>query len=209
MVGWGRGGRCAGLDDEALLLERAEGDRSLAAMAQNGGDEEACRIICGVAAALHTPRPQPVPPLVPLQPWFRELEASAGKYGGIFPQCAATARYLLTDPQEVVILHGDIHHGNVLDFGERGWLVIDPKGLIGERGFDYANIFCNPDQATATAPGRFIQRIALVSAAAGLERRRLLQWVLAWAGLSAIWSLQDGDDPAIALAVAEMAAAAL
>lgn len=28
-------------------------------------------------------------------------------------------------------------------------LAIDPKGLLGERGYDYANPFCNPDTATA------------------------------------------------------------
>jgi streptomycin 6-kinase len=46
---------------------------------------------------------------------------------------AATARELLAKPSEVVILHGDIHRGNVLDFGPRGWLASDPKGLVGER----------------------------------------------------------------------------
>jgi streptomycin 6-kinase len=63
---------------------------------------------------------------------------------------------LLDDPRDIVALHGDIHHGNILDFGERGWLAIDPKGLIGERGFDYANNFCNPDAAIATRPGRLV-----------------------------------------------------
>jgi streptomycin 6-kinase len=46
---------------------------------------------------------------------------------------AATARELLAKPSEVVVLHGDIHRGNVLDFGPRGWLASDPKGLVGER----------------------------------------------------------------------------
>ena len=48
-----------------------------------------------------------------------------------------------------------------------------------------------------------------VAAAAGLERGRLLRWILAWPGLSAAWSLEDGDDPVAALSVAEMAAAEL
>jgi streptomycin 6-kinase len=45
----------------------------------------------------------------------------------------------------------------------------------------------------------------VVADAAGLERGRLLRWVLAYAGLSAAWSLEDGDDPGLALAVAEVA----
>jgi streptomycin 6-kinase len=59
---------------------------------------------------------------------------------------------LLAEPREVGVLHGDLHHGNVLDFGVRGWLAIDPKGLLGERGFDFANIFTNP--ISQIRPGR-------------------------------------------------------
>ena len=99
-----------------------------------------------------------------------------------------------------------MHHGNVLRFGSRGWLAIDPKGLVGERGFDYANIFCNPDQETATMPGRLARQTRVVAQAAGLDRTRLLGWVLAWAGLSAAFSLQDRASPDVALKIAELAA---
>jgi streptomycin 6-kinase len=105
------------------------------------------------------------------------------------------------------VLHGDVHHGNVLDFGARGWLAIDPKGLIGERGFDFANIFCNPDVEIATAPGRLARQVAVVSEAARIERPRLLQWILAYAGLSAAWHLDAGDEKSaqLPLTVAEIA----
>ena len=108
-------------------------------------------------------------------------------------------------------LHGDIHHGNILDFGPRGWLAIDPKGLIGERGFDYANLFCNPEAEIAIAPGRLARQVDVVAEAAGLDRRRLLKWIMAYAGLSAAWFLEDGEWEAATtpLAVAELAAAEL
>jgi streptomycin 6-kinase len=102
-----------------------------------------------------------------------------------------------------------MQHGNVLDFGTRGWLAIDPKGLFGERGFDFANIFCNPDLAVATAPGRLTRQVAILAEAAGLDRNRLLKWILAYAGLSAAWTLGEGEQPDIALAVARSAAAVL
>ena len=125
--------------------------------------------------------------------------------------CAATARELLASERDVVALHGDIHHGNILDFGPRGWLAIDPKGLIGERGFDYANLFCNPEAEIATAPGRLARQVDVVAEAAGLDRRRLLKWIMAYAGLSAAWFLGDGEWEAATtpLAVAELAAAEL
>lgn len=37
-------------------------------------------------------------------------------------------------------------------FGERGWLAIDPKRLLGERSFDFANIFTNPDLTDLAQP---------------------------------------------------------
>lgn len=90
---------------------------------------------------------------------------------------ATAAAELLSSPREESVLHGDIHHDNVLDFGERGWLAIDPKRLYGERGFDYANIFCNPNYGIATDPAIFQRRVEQVCRLAGLERRRLLQWI--------------------------------
>jgi streptomycin 6-kinase len=97
----------------------------------------------------------------------------------------------------------------VLDFGARGWLAIDPKGLHGERGFGYANIFCNPDRDTALVPGRFEQRVNRVVQEAGLGRRRLLQWILAWSGLSAAWILETGETPDVDYDIARLAMAAL
>ncbi|MPZ57298.1 MAG: APH(6) family putative aminoglycoside O-phosphotransferase [Rhizobiales bacterium] len=201
-------------DGDALLLERAEGTISLIEMAQSGRDDEASRIICQVVARLHAPRNRVRPELIPLKRWFQELEPAAAKHGGILTACATAARELLASPQDVVALHGDVHHGNILDFGPRGWLAIDPKGLIGERGFDYANLFCNPDLAhpahpVATVPSRFLRRLEVVGKAAGLERKRLLQWILAWTGLSAAWFIGDGESAKRDFAVAELAAAEL
>ena len=190
---------------DALLLERAVSTTSLPDLARSGREDEASRILCGVVAKLHAPRRVPMPDVVPLAKWFAALGPGATKHGGLFARSAAVARDLLSAPQDVVVLHGDIHHGNVLDFGERGWLAIDPKGLIGERGFDYANIFCNPDYETATAPNRFAQRVDVIAAEAQLDRARLLKWILAWSGLSASWSIDDGTSPDAALAVAELA----
>ncbi|WP_441279097.1 aminoglycoside phosphotransferase family protein [Tardiphaga sp. 172_B4_N1_3] len=200
--------------DDALLMERAQGPASLSDMARGGQDDEASRILCAVAARLHRPRQKSPPPLVPLQHWFRELAPAAATHGGLLRRCSETANALLDDPREVTVLHGDLHHDNVLDFGERGWLAIDPKHIIGERGFDFANIFTNPDlsdptRPVSTLPGRFQRRVEVVSDAAKLDRHRLLQWVLAWTGLSAAWFLGDDDPASIDFQVAELAATEL
>jgi streptomycin 6-kinase len=211
MAWWNGDGatRVLAQDEDALLLERAMGTGSLIDMARNGGDDEASRIICAVVARLHTKRDCPPPELIPLSRWFEPLEPAALAHGGLLRNAAAIAREIIDAPQDVVALHGDIHHGNVLDAGPRGWLAIDPKRLVGERGFDYANIFCNPDWQTATSPQRMSQQVSVVAEAADLDRERLLKWIIAWAGLSAVWILDDGEKPDLDLAVVNLALAEL
>ncbi len=215
MEWWGGDGaaRVLARDGAALLLERAGGTRSLADYSHSGRDDEASRIICQAAARLHAPR-QKQPPLMPLKEWFAALEPAARTQGGFFARSAAIAKALLAAPREVSVLHGDIHHGNILDFGPRGWLAIDPKALIGERGFDFANLFCNPDMAKsdpplASRPEVFARRLETVCQESKLERKRLLQWIIAYTGLSSAWLIEDGIVPKAGLAIGAMAEAAL
>jgi streptomycin 6-kinase len=212
MAWWGGQGAAPvlGHDGEALLMVRAQGPASLAEMARSDQDDEASRIICAALDDLHAPRAGKLPAtLRPLPDWFAQLRPAAQRHGGVLAKAYDMSRQLLADPREVCVLHGDAHHGNFLDFGELGWLAIDPKGLIGDRGYDYANLLCNPDLATAVTPGRIARQVQVVAQAANLEPVRTLQWLLAYAGLSASWTLSDGDNPAGALQIAEIAAAEL
>ncbi|MFC4174145.1 aminoglycoside phosphotransferase family protein [Microvirga sp. GCM10011540] len=201
-------------DEGAVLLERATGPRSLVTLANEGLDAEATRIICDVARQLHAMRGAPPPSLIPLATWFEPLAPTAQAQGGILVHSAAAAAEVLASEREIVPLHGDLHHENILDFEDRGWLAIDPKRVIGERTFEYTILFCDPDLGLphltiARRSETFAQRLNVVSEAADLETRRLLRWILAWAGLSAAWQINDNLDPGIELRVAEMAWAAL
>jgi len=189
--------------ENALLLERATGRRDLAAMARFGQDDEACRILCETATRLHTWRPAPLPDLHPLGVWFQPLYDLAHQHGRL-AKAAITARLLLSEPRSISALHGDLHHENVLDFGDRGWLAIDPHGLLGERFFDFANIFTNPDlsdpsRPVSARPGRLESRLKIVAETAQVEPKRMLQWIVAWTGLSAAWFIGDGDDKGAAI----------
>ncbi|MDR0241601.1 MAG: 3'-kinase [Burkholderia sp.] len=199
-------------DGDAILLERAQPAPSLAALSASGHDDDTMRIACSVVARLHAHRaPRPPAQVVPLHDWFRALLSNDADHD-VLRRSAAIARQLLTDsaaPVDAVVLHGDIHHDNILHFGDHGWLAIDPKALHGERAFDYANLFCNPAHDIAVDPARFARRVALVADAAQLDRRRLLQWILAWSGLSAAWLMEDDLPADTRLRVAQLAATAL
>ena len=212
LMAWWQGDGAARVlmhDDTALLMERVEGPATLGAMVAEGKDDEASRVLCSVAHRLHAVRGELPSSLQPLERWFAALAPAAATHGGVLAEAYAVACRLLETLREVVVLHGDIHHGNVLDGGVRGWLAIDPKALRGERTFDYVNILRNPDAATALASGRFERQACLIAEAAELDRRRLIQWALAFSGLSAAWHLADGTSAALDLAIARLALAAL
>lgn len=195
-----------------LLMERATGARNLLKMATEGEDDAATTIICGIIGQLHVKRPTPAPEnLLPLTHFFASLASMALREGGLMAECAMVADELLRTQRSQVVLHGDAHHGNILDFGERGWLAIDPKRVIGERSYDYVNVLCNPDLMTCIDSERFAQQVDVIVDAAGLEHRRLLKWVMAHAALSAAWFLEDDDRDAAdrELTVARLARNAL
>ena len=213
LMAWWEGvgaARVLARESDAILLARLTSARSLAAMARSSLDDGATRIFCRTAQALHAPRHRPPPQsLIPLVDWFQALWPAASLHGDTFQKSAAAARSLLSTARDPVVLHGDFHHDNVLDGGDQGWLVIDPKGLVGEAGFEYANLFRNignPNIEIALAPGQLRRRAAIVVDETGQEMQRLLQWVLAYAGLGAAWSLSSGDDPQLGLQIAEAAA---
>ncbi|CRQ40373.1 Aminoglycoside/hydroxyurea antibiotic resistance kinase [Pseudomonas aeruginosa] len=171
-------------------------------------------ILCQVLQRLHRPRSAPPAELVCLRTWFADLLQPRAALPPLLEQCRSLAEGLLQEEREVRPLHGDLHHDNVLDFGARGWLAIDPKRLLGDRAFDYTTMFSNPDLCgpgihVATRPERFAARLEQVSALAGLERTRLLRWIAASAGLSAVWFRDDGDPAEVDEAVARLALEAL
>lgn len=213
MVWWsGKGAaRVFEHDAEAVLLEWVEGDHFLTEMVAAGRDDGATQILCRAAGTLHENGVRPWPELPPLERWFRGLEKRAPGVGGVMALALETAQRLFREPQDLRVLHGDVHHGNVLHSRERGWLAIDPKGLIGERAFDFANILCNPSLEVARRPGRLERQASIIAETAGLDRIRLLEWAVAYAGLSAAWHL-EGEELAQAgatLEVARIAAAEL
>ncbi|MEM7123930.1 MAG: aminoglycoside phosphotransferase family protein [Pseudomonadota bacterium] len=194
-------------DDRAVLLERASGTRSLVAMATSGRDDEAATILADITARLHAPRARPAPAtLWPLEEWFSSLFEHEHQ-SDLLGRCATMARRLLAAPTDTMPLHGDMHHGNVLDGGERGWLAIDPKALLGERTYDIANQLCNPYPHAEIVhdADRFRRLAALYGDRLDIEPQRILDMTFAYTGLSASWDMDDGD-PDFALTNAEILA---
>ena len=192
------------VSDQAVLMERASGYRDLTTMSQTGLDDEVTHILSSTIWSLHCASATAAAPagVVPLLQWFHDLigtDAERLQSGGM-ARVAAMARELLgaSATEGQVVLHGDVHHGNVLDFDGR-WLAIDPKGLFGHRAFDYANIFCNPTADLALS--RFHRRLAIVSEHSGLDVDLIRSWVIAWCALSVTWTNNSSGQPWTAHAI--------
>jgi len=175
-----------------MLLEY-EGANDLTALVRNGRDDEATQVIAGVI-------PDGLTPLLQrFQPLFQSPT---------FVRAAAVARDLLADQGPPHVLHGDLHHENVICHPERGWPAIDPKGFIGDRTYDAANGLCNPSSLPEIVRDRkrLLRQTRIMAEALDIDRERLLAYVYAEACLLAIWCLEVGVDPSHWLAMAEISA---
>lgn len=186
------------LHSGAMLLERLEPGASLATVRD---DEEATSIAAGVLEQLW----RPVPPdhaFPSVSDWARGFDRLRQSFeGGTGPMPAALVEQaeaifaeLLASQDGMVLLHGDLHHHNVLAARREPWLAIDPKGVVGEPVCDTAALLRNPvELLDAPQPGKVLERrIALLSEELGLDRERVRRWAFAQAVLAAYWGLEDG-----------------
>jgi streptomycin 6-kinase len=192
-------------DHAAHLLEYADGE-DLTALVMRGQDVEATEIIADVLNRLHAHTSPPPNGLHLLDRRFRSLfERAEQAPDSIYARGARVAEALLADPRDVRVLHGDMHHWNVRGT-ERGWLTFDPKGVLGERTYDAANTLSNPNNRPDLIlnEARLLRNAEILARIMRVDLGRLLAYTFAYSCLSAAWSLEDGDDPALALGAAEI-----
>ena len=182
-------------DGPTMLLEDA-GEYSLLDHLDDHGDASATAVAAVAIAALHTDRPDPPPEtLLPLADSFASLFSLADTGGdALVREAAAVATALLARQRGVRPIHGDFHHENLLR-GPRGWLAIDPKSLLGDPGYDVANMFYNPVSRDDLRldPGRIRAMATGLATAVDRDVPTLLRWAFAHACLSASWHLEDGS----------------
>ncbi len=181
----------------AMLIERIVPGEPLTTL---GDDEAATTIAARLMRRLWKPLGEPHP-FPPLERWTRSLREVRARHGGPgpFPEAMlARAESLLTDllasAPTPVLLHGDLHHLNILSAEREPWLVIDPKGVAGDPGFDVGAWFYNPlpwllEQRDARAITQ--RRLAQFADELEMDRERLRAWAFVTCMLSAAWTTED------------------
>src|SRR5215213_2180069 len=140
----------ADADLGAVLTERLEPGSMLTEVAAVD-DDAATEIAAGVLRRLWRAVPERHG-LRSLADWCaaydrNRVALSRGADGfpaSLFRRADALRRDLLASTERDSVLHGDLHHANVLRAERDPWLAIDPKGLTGDRCFDLCMFFRNP-----------------------------------------------------------------
>lgn len=201
----------ADLPNGALLLERLEPGTPLRAIGMEN-DERATSITATVVRQLWRPVPLDHP-FPTVQEWTAGIDryrARSRDTPGPLPaawvdEAATRFTELIASQDPPVLLHGDLHHDNIVRAEREPWLAIDPKGLVGEPAFDIGAFLRNPGELFAAAnPARILaRRVAQFADELDLDRARIRGWGIAQAVLSAIWHAEDfGDGSPHWLAVA-------
>jgi streptomycin 6-kinase len=189
------------------LLERVDDDAgcpTLEKMSIAGQDDEATQIICDVIAQLHAVASTKKPPanLIPFRQRSGDMRRhlNEGRVKAGDPQmfqiaCEIRDELVAETVDSQMPLHGDIHHFNILRSAQRGWLAIDPKGIMGPRAYEYANLLCNPclHARLVANPIRMDRQAAIIVERSGLNMNLLIRFTFVHAVQCAAWSLFEPD----------------
>lgn len=197
-------GACRLLDcDEEkgfLLIERLKPGTMLSELED---DDERTHIAIDVMQNLAFRRGEAILPLqdqfIKLSDWFGGLKEIRPRFNGgtgpipkdLLERVESSLPELFAD-DDTRLIHGDFHHYNIL-FSERGWLAIDPKGVIGPAGYEIGPLMLNP-WIKPMDGSRFkvqaMRRVDILRERMGWARGRILGWALAHSVLSAYWDLE-------------------
>jgi streptomycin 6-kinase len=189
----------------ALLLRRAAPGRMLRHLVPDR-DVEATGVAVDVMRDLHAAEVPDagVPPLTTVRSSFVRY-VTEHDHDGPLPRrlvehAVSLFHDLLASASTSVLLHGDLHHDNVLsdEQSASGWVAIDPHGWVGDAGYDVGAMLYNPDPdvRSDTLLRLVPARIEQLADGLGLPVERVVAWGFVMAVLSEVWTVQDGGEAA-------------
>ncbi|MFC4015789.1 aminoglycoside phosphotransferase family protein [Nonomuraea purpurea] len=212
---WAGDGSVLLLDSDSetgtLLLERLEGDRSLADVPDV---MEALDVLTGLLRRLvAVPAPEGLRHLGDIaRGMLGDVDAAVAELPGERDRhwlrwCAGAVSELVSEPGDR-LLHWDLHYENVLAGDREPWLGIDPKPLAGDPGFDLLPALHNRwDEVVATGDvtRAVLHRFDLMVDGLGLDAQRAAGWTLGRVLQNCLWDVQSGNRELspIQLAIAE------
>lgn len=147
--------------------------------------------------------------------WFQAFTRLKDRFAGgsgpfearLIDEVERTFSTLQASAERSLILHGDLHHANILFSEERGWLAIDPKGICGDPGYEVGSFMLNrlPVEGSELAIVEVLkQRLSIFSEGLKIDESRLAQWSFCHAVLSALWDFEESADWRPTMKLAEL-----
>ena len=195
----------------AVLMQRLAPGMSLVKLVNAGQDERAGAVIGDVVRRMLRVQPH-VPGVPTAEDWGRGFERYAASGDTqiereLLHRARAAYDELCGTQRARRLLHGDLPHYNILHDDVRGWVAVDPKGVVAEVEFEFCAALRNPHHCAQLYSDRatVVQRLNGMTEGLTIDRDRALRWAFAQAVLSLIWTLEEGgaiepQDPALLLA---------
>jgi len=182
----------------AVLLQRAVPGTMLW---QHGNNREQTRIAAEAMKALHIPEPAHHG-MPHFSRWveraFRltrsEWDPEERMPRDLLDRAEQVFASLTDDRSHDVVLHGDLHHENLLWDETDGWIVIDPKGVIGPHCLEVGRFIQNqlPDKHWSGAAEALVrERIEVLHEVLEIEPEDLAAAALVDCVLGHVWSFED------------------
>lgn len=179
--------------NNAFLMQYVEPGYPVTQLVQSGQDEQATRHLCHAIRQLQSA--QQVPTGCKL---FSELATDlSALQGHVSKLMLATAQGLFAelcqDCPEPMLLHGDLHHDNLIKDGE-SWCVIDPHGYLGDPIAEVGAMIRNPMHAFPNEkPMKQIieSRLKILAEELPFDPVKIKAWTFCATMLSAAWNIQD------------------
>lgn len=197
-------------EPNAVLLERLEPGEQLVNLVKHGRDAEATDVLAEVIAKLaNHEAPTGCPTVTDWGRAFDRYLQSGDEQIPLEVVEEASEMYdeLASSQRQTMLLHGDLQHYNVLFDNERGWVAIDPKGVIGELEYELNALLRNPIELpdVFANPDTISRRLETLTTTLRLDYSRALRWSYTQSILSAIWDIEDGyglspNNPSLLLA---------
>ncbi len=169
-------------------------------------EDEAINILVNIIKRLHK-APIPYKHKFPhVKDWLVVLDSNLNIQTEYLQKARQLGDELLQTSSKEILLHGDLHHDNMLQNGN-DWLVIDPKGVIGEPAYEVAAFIRNPIPellAYENAPSIIHNRIIRFAELLDYPERRIINWCFVQAVLAWAWALEDGCDDLYFKALTEL-----
>lgn len=193
-------------DHRAILLERAVPGRNFTELFQDN-EPRSIEPAIGVLRAALLPPPTDTADTISLDHWFDGLHrALATDFPSVYASKALAIYESLSARSDLFYIHGDFHPGNAVSAGRAPYLIIDPKGVIGNIGYEIA-VFLNNfhwwQQKKPDVIDRLDRAVADFSDAFDVDPVELRQWAFAQMVLGAWWTREDMPefyDNAVAIA---------